>query len=255
MRAVLDVHVAARSNWRRRGVSADLPALRIGSHHAPAASIVRHRSDPPGATVEDVGVPLVSLELAAVQGALASERREAVVLVSGALRRLCGFDRFGLPGSRAREEVWRARMEALSEGLPSRRNRVRAWAVMGVGDGACESVPERLLLWILAASGFAGVRSQMRIEAGGRTFHADFGIAHLLVVIEFDGKEKYGRDRWTTLEGLSSRDARHRLIEAAGWTVVRFEFREREDPAAVAREVAARARGRVRLRPILELAA
>ncbi|MGO3797301.1 MAG: hypothetical protein ACTJGR_09310 [Pauljensenia sp.] len=197
----------------------------------------------------------MSLELAAVQGALASERREAVVLVSGALRRLCGFDRFGLPGSRAREEVWRARMEALSEGLPSRRNRVRAWAVMGVGDGACESVPERLLLWILAASGFAGVRSQMRIEAGGRTFHADFGIAHLLVVIEFDGKEKYGRDRWTTLEGLSSRDARQRLIEAAGWTVVRFEFREREDPAAVAREVAARARGRVRLRPILELAA
>lgn len=250
---IVDVHVVVGSSWRRGGEDV-LPALRIGTLHAPGASIVRHRFDPPAATVEDVGIPLASLELAAVQCAFACEPREAVVLVSGALRRLCGFDRFDLEGSRVREEVWRNRMKALLDELPTRRHRVRARVVLEVVDGAFESVPERLLLWILAAAGFGGVKTQMRIEAGGRTFYADFGVPDLWVVIEFDGKEKYGRDRWTILESLSTRDRRQKLIEAAGWTVVRFEFRELGDPAAVAHEVASRVRGRVRLHPIRVLA-
>lgn len=117
LRGVLDVHVV-RSAWRRSGEHAVLPAPRIGSQHVPGARIMRHRFDPPAATVEDVAIPLASLELAAVQCALACEPRECVVLVSGTLRRLCGLDRFDLPGSRVREDVWRRRMEALSEELP-----------------------------------------------------------------------------------------------------------------------------------------
>lgn len=127
---------------------------------------------------------------------------------------------------------------------------MRARAVRGVSDGACESVPERPLLRILAAACFGGVTTRMTIVAGGRTFCADFGIPDLLVVIEFDGMEKYGRDRWSLLEGLSCGDQGHKVVEAVGWTVVRFGFHELGDPAAVAREVSARARGRVRLHPI-----
>lgn len=255
LQAGVDIHVLVRSNWRRSREPALLPVIRTQRHLAPAATVVRHRADAPLATVEELGVPVTTVEFAAVQCALTCPAREAVVLVSGALRRLCGFDRFEIESSRAKEQIWRQRLELLLGELPTRRNRARARAVLQVADAACESVPERLLLWILTAGGLTGLVSQMRIDCPGQRFFVDFGLPGLGLVIEFDGKDKYGRERMTILGSLSARDARQKRIEAAGWQVVRFEYEELEDPEAVVREVASRARGRLRLRPIRALAA
>ena len=111
-------------------------------------------------------------------------------------------------------------------------------------------MPERILLWILTAAGVEDFETQMVVECSGRVFYVDFGIPGLMIVIEFDGKTKYGVEVQEVLESLSRRDARQKLIEAEGFTVVRFEYGELRDPEGVIRELRLRAGGRLGTRPV-----
>jgi Protein of unknown function (DUF559). len=115
------------------------------------------------------------------------------------------------------------------------------------------SVPERILLWILTAAGVLGLETQMLIDCGERVFYVDFGSPGLQIVIEFDGKAKYGADVPEVLDNLSRRDGRQKLIEAKGFTVVRFEYAELRDPKGVVRELSLRAGGRLRSKPVRDL--
>lgn len=243
-----DIHISVPRRWNAAPL--DLPELRVGRDRVPRGRIIRHLGKVPDAMVRNGILRVATPELAAVQCAFDSDPREGLVLVSGTLRLLSRFSRFEPGPSRHREERCRRRLLAIADVLPTRRHSRRAREVLMSADAGCESVPERILLWILTAAGVEDFETQMVVECSGRVFYVDFGIPGLMIVIEFDGKTKYGVEVQEVLESLSRRDARQKLIEAEGFTVVRFEYGELRDPEGVIRELRLRAGGRLGTRPV-----
>lgn len=206
------------------GVADSVPLLR---HCVPVA---------PGHAREWAGVWCTDLETTAVQCAQVLDPMEASVVVSGVLRRLSGFSRFSSEVSRKMEAAQRRKLNDLVEELPSRRGRRRAREVIRISDAGCESVPEAILVWILRSHGFT-VETQVRHRAGNRNYWVDIEIVELGVVIEFDGKGKYGTEPAEILRSLSARDARDKDLESIGLRVLHFEYRELFDVEAVVAEV------------------
>ena len=220
-----------------------LPQLAIGSRLiSPKIPIIAHQCDalPRTLSYPQPGIACVEPHTAAAQCALSLPPDRAVCSVSAALRLLSHFDRFDLEASRRREECERQRIAEAIGISPSTRGRARAREVLSVADGACESVQERRLLWILTSMGFRNVRTQVEYSIEGRRLYVDFEIDRggVRLVIEFDGKTKYGNTPGAVLASLTERDQREKLLVAEGLRVVRFESFELDDPQRVAEEIA-----------------
>ncbi len=221
----------------------ELPHVTLGGDLlSPGIPIISHQTDslPRSLSFPLSDIASVETRLAAAQCAADLRPDRAVQSVSAALRLLSRFDRFSLADSREREEYERRRILDAIEERRSGRGRSRARVVLAAADAACESVQERRLLWILKAMGFRNVRTQVEHSIAGRRLFVDFEIdrGRVRLVIEFDGKAKYGDSPGRILSSLTERDQREKLLVAEGLTVLRFESFELEDPERVAREVA-----------------
>jgi len=237
----IDVHIWTSRPWGRP--PAKMPEIRIrGTVIAPEVRLVRHggANVPSRPRVLD-DVLIADLEDVAVQCARLLAPREAVVVLSGILRLLSNFDRFEPEDSRRREEAQRTALLGLLDSQDDMRGRARAREVIRACDAGCESVQEALLLWVLKAAGFRDVRTQVRYEVRGRTYFVDVHIGGARLVIEFDGRIKYGRAAEEVLGAFSRQGQRQKALESIGLVVVRFEARELEDPTSVVEEIVLRA--------------
>jgi very-short-patch-repair endonuclease len=242
-----DVHICKRGT-KGRGLDR-LPAVAIpsgpGAGVIPAARLVRHETEIPDSWASQIAPRLLVTDLVttAVQCARSMPAREATVIVCGALNVLSRFSRFEekLAASRAREEKARSLLVQRLEELPGTAGKRRARAVIAAADGACESVPERILLWILKAAGFREVRTQVHHRIGRRDYYVDFELPWCHVVIEFDGEGKYGESVRDVHRAYDEQMRRQKDLESIGCVVVRFKGRELAVPAAVIDEVCRRA--------------
>lgn len=239
MDTVVDVHVCVGQRWGgRRG---RLPAVRTpGRAPVPAVDLIRHSSEIPAPRkLHHAGITVTDLPCTAVQCAAHLAPREGFVIVSGILARLSAFDRFHRHRSRESEETWRNEILARLRDCCDRRGARRARAVISAADAGCESVQEAVLVWILKAAGFRGVRTQVAFRVGEQVYFVDVHIEGTDTVLEFDGKLKYGRDAREVLEALSRQNQRQKDLEYLGLVVLRFEAHELSNWRAVGAEVGA----------------
>ncbi len=250
-----DVHICRGGRWG--GKQAEIPPIYLpDGREVPAVRVIRHEAEIAPEHIIQIGdIAVTSLEFAAVQCAVTLSPREACVVVSGAMRRLSMFDRFSMKLSRKREEAVRETLGQLLQEMPRCQFLKRGRCVLAVADAACESIPERVLLWVLRAAGFSELRSQEPYMVDGEVFYVDFALPSVNIVIEFDGKDKYGVGREEILRSLTYRDWRQKQLEKLGLIVLRFEYYELATPELVVEEVARRAGRKVLPRPMQMLAA
>ena len=110
-------------------------------------------------------------------------------------------------------------------------------AVLGWCDARHESPGETLTAQLLRAAGHElepqfVVPDSGRWTRGGLGYRADFRIAGTRVLVEFDGRVKYG-DRQVVWEEKVREDR----IRSLGWVVVRLTMADLRDPASVRRRV------------------
>ncbi|WP_175957400.1 DUF559 domain-containing protein [Schaalia sp. Marseille-Q2122] len=253
--ALPDIHVSRSGRWG--GKAATLPAINVpGVPRVPAVRLIRHGAHIPNEWVSNVeGVRVALSEYAAAQCACILGPKDAVVTVSGALRRMTSFNRFRMTESRRRETFLRAEVASILEAMPRCQGKARARVVLVAADAGCESVPERELLWVLKAAGLRDVRTQGVVLDGGDVYYVDFRLGNTRIVIEFDGKDKYGEFPDQILRSLTARDQRQKRLEAHGFIVLRFEYFELANPQIVIDEVIRRAGLKKMPRPLWVLAA
>lgn len=132
-----------------------------------------------------------------------------------------------------------ARWERLRSGLDARlrtleaghRHRADAAWILKNADPACESPGEAHVLWALRASGIAGTDPQHEVRTNGGRFFIDIALPGLRLAIEFDGLVKYGAGAAEVLQSRRAEAARQRLLEEAGWIVVRLRWADLGDSA------------------------
>ena len=100
-------------------------------------------------------------------------------------------------------------------------------------DGRHESPGETVTAWVLHHLGFRTV-PQFRVPGtealtpGGQGYRADFGIVGTRVLVEFDGRSKYGSS-----QDLWDEKRREDRIRALGWEVVRVTWKDLQHPERV----------------------
>lgn len=220
----------------------ELPALVVpGREVISAVDIVRHRLDARAGAMEVGGLRVADLGVAVTQCTATLPPREATVVASGALRMMSSFDMFRQQASRVREEAVRVELLAHLESMPRCRGRVQAREVLSVSDAGCQTVSERVLLWILKAAGFRDVRTQAHHRVNGRDYYVDFELPWCHVVIEFDGEAKYGEAVHDIHIARRRESDRQKDLESIDLTVLRFRREELDSPAGVVAEVTRRA--------------
>jgi hypothetical protein len=90
----------------------------------------------------------------------------------------------------------------------------------GVGNLESESRPEIRLLRLIVSSDLPEPTQQHRVGVAGERFRLDFAYPEQKVAIEYDGWD------WHSSRSAFDRDRRRdRLLQLAGWTVLRFTSR------------------------------
>lgn len=134
-------------------------------------------------------------------------------------------------------ELLRERALSALSALPAVRGGRRAARILAAADPGCESPAESLLLWNLLEAGVRGIRTQVHVCTAGRHFFVDMAIPELRLAIEFDGRGKYGDSPARMHRALEEERRRERLLVAAGWTVVRFDWADLKAPEMMAAEI------------------
>jgi len=100
-------------------------------------------------------------------------------------------------------------------------------------DGRHESPGETVAAWVLHHLGF-GTVPQFRVPGtealtrAGQGYRADLGIVGTRVLVEFDGRSKYGSS-----QDLWEEKRREDRIRALGWEVVRLTWKDLQQPEGV----------------------
>lgn len=175
------------------------------------------------------GLRVDSLENTAVTFAAGAHPLEAFVAVCGILRKLARFDRFSLAESRKREtQIRQDLLRILSESAITHGCQ-RARELLTLADAACESVGERALLWVILTVSPLLPRCQHEVVIEGRRFYLDFAFPEVKLAFEFDGIGKMGSDEAQFRQAQRDMLDRQRMLERAGWTVIRFQWRDFSD--------------------------
>lgn len=138
-------------------------------------------------------------------------------------------------------------MKRMLEESPVKRGSVRAAAVLDALDARSESAGETRTRLLLRSFGFHSFIPQYEIPTSAGLFRADFADPATRVVIEFDGKAKYG-DYKPADEVLLAERKRENALTEEGWIFLRLDWQQLEDPSALRRRIGAivaKARGRL----------
>lgn len=120
----------------------------------------------------------------------------------------------------------------------------RAWRTLAHVDSRSESPGETLTRMVLADQGIGGLDLQVVVRDERRRFvgRTDLGVLGDGVLIEFDGKIKYGKllEPGQTIEDviLAEKKRERGLIEL-GWIVIRVDWEDLRHPQQLARRVRA----------------
>lgn len=249
---LFDIHIARPGSVRRR--TEYLPEIRIPADCSaaglvPPVRLVRHQADIEEGHLSalDAGLHLPDLATTAALCALHLPAKQSSVAVSAALRQMSAFSRFHekVGASRAREEAARAHVSGRLRDIRARRGVRKARAVISCADAACESVPERILVWILRSAGFTEVRTQVHHRVDGRDYYVDVELPPWGVVLESDSRGKHEGAAGAIAEVHRSYErqmVRQKALESIGLIVLRFSPADYSDPDAVTREVVRRCR-------------
>ncbi|MGL5851434.1 MAG: type IV toxin-antitoxin system AbiEi family antitoxin domain-containing protein [Phycicoccus sp.] len=130
-----------------------------------------------------------------------------------------------------------AAMSEAVDAMGSWPRRCRAVTMNALADGRRESVGESRVGAVLAGAGIAVVpQYEVRDESGALVGRVDFLVEGTRVVIEFDGKVKYGSGDADVLWREKKREDRLRRL---GYVVVRLTWADLETPGVVVARVRA----------------
>lgn len=224
-----DVYVWASS---RRGHKS-LRAVQVEAVRVPAVS-VRWSVVPPDALelAQIEGIKVEGIVGAGVRMALFSEHLSAFVALCMLLNRQSQFSVFTQDRDRQRSDVLResmlARLEQCARGketIPFRR----AERLIVAADPGCENPAEAALLWVVKSVSAFEVVTQLEIIVNGRRYFADIAIPELMIIFEFDGIGKLGKNESDFARAKREWIQRENDLRNAGWTIYRFSWPDYED--------------------------
>lgn len=205
--------------WRPRSAIAD--------------DVVRHvRPLPPGHVTTLRGIPATSLARTLADCATALPALDGLVLMDAGLH-------LGVP---------RSEVEAIVQDLVGRRGVVRARAVLGFADDGAESSGETWTRWVLLRAGLPAPETQLEVETRLGPRWSDLGWREWRLLLEYDGRQKYG-DGGAVAEALLAERRRQEALEEEGWRVVRVVKEDLRSPHALVARVLRLVPGPVRLEP------
>ncbi|QFG69333.1 type IV toxin-antitoxin system AbiEi family antitoxin domain-containing protein [Ornithinimicrobium pratense] len=165
------------------------------------------------------GLHVVRPALAALQVAALHGAEAGLVCLDGVLHQAETRDRKdtgerqGLAHALVEEDIERA----LQEGFGTATRVVHE--VAQLADGRSESVGESRSRWLLQLLGFGPLLLQFPVDLGDRTVYADLKLGRWAVLIEFDGRIKYGHP-----DALHTEKLREDALRALGYEVVRLTW-------------------------------
>lgn len=202
-----------------------LPAVRIPNSLVVKGLAVRpSRSAHGGRIAEAAGLRVSDPLETALECAFGEHEETAFVQTSSALHLFSGFSRFNAD---SRDGAERLRLHLL-EGMAAlplvRKMRANARWTLENADPGCESPGECRVLYALKRAGLEGLLTQVEVPTPGGVFFIDIAIPGLRIAIEFDGRVKYRASVREVHETLEAESRRQRLLELAGWTVIRVRW-------------------------------
>ena len=204
-----DVYVWART---RRG-SKPLRAVRAAGSLVPGVSVRWSVVSPLDRELQTVGGVLAEgLIDAAVRMACWSEPLSAFVGICMVLNRQSSFDLFSQEECRDRAREIRSEMLV----------RLTEWREHN------DNIPA---LWVLKSVSAFEVVTQFEIIVNGRRYFADIAIPGLMIIFEFDGIGKLGKNEADFARAKREWIQRENDLRGAGWTIYRFSWPDYEDLA------------------------
>ena len=224
-----DVFVWARS---RRG-SKPLRAVRAAGVLVPGVSVRWSVVSPLEREVQSVGGVLAEGVIdAAVRMACWSEPLSAFVGICMVLNRQSSFDLFSQEECRERAHGVRSEMlvrltewRQHNDNIPARR----AAALIRAADPGCENPAEAALLWVVKSVCAFEVVTQYEIVVNGRRYFVDIAIPGLMIIFEFDGIGKLGKNEADFAQAKREWIQRENDLRSAGWTIYRVSWPDYED--------------------------
>ena len=228
-----DVVIWCASRHGRRS----MPAVTMQTVTIPATYVCSTVKKPCERTVEIVErLRCESVVEAAVRMACYSERLSGFVAICMALHHESRFVVLSQEESRRRAERVRSKMlECLDlyrqqkECVPYRR----AQRLIAAADPGCDNPAEAALLGVLKSVSAFEVVTQFEIVVNGRRYFADIAIPGLMIIFEFDGIGKLGKDDAEFARAKRDWIQRENDLRSAGWRIHRVSWRDYEDFAAL----------------------
>ena len=223
-----DVYVWAPS---RRGHKS-LRAVQVETVRVPAVAVRWSVVPPDVLELEQVeGIKVEGIVDAGVRMALFSEHLSAFVALCMLLNRQSQFSVFTQDVGRQRSDALResmlARLEECARGketIPFRR----AERLIVAADPGCENPAEAALLWVVKSVSAFEVVTQFEIVINGRRYFADIAIPELMIIFEFDGIGKLGKNESDFARAKREWIQRENDLRSAGWTIYRFSWPDYE---------------------------
>lgn len=214
-----------------------LPPVRTMVATVPPVYVYATTSRPSENALEIIdGLRCESVIDAVVRMACHSEALSAFVAACMVLRHESGFSKFAQDEARCLAEMTKDTMKVR---LIERRRAAtcipykRAERIIDAADPGCDNPAEAALLWVLKSVSAFEVVTQFEIVVNGRRYFADIAIPGLMIIFEFDGIGKLGKDDAEFARAKRDWIQRENDLRSAGWRIHRVSWRDYEDFAAL----------------------
>ena len=214
-----------------------MPAVTMQTVTIPATYVCSTVKKPCERSIEIVDrLRCESVVEATVRMACYSERLSGFVAICMALHHESRFLLLSQEESRQRAERVRSKMLECLDLYRQQKECVpykRAQRLIAAADPGCDNPAEAALLWVLKSVSAFEVVTQFEIVVNGRRYFADIAIPGLMIIFEFDGIGKLGKDDVEFARAKRDWIQRENDLRSAGWRIHRVSWRDYEDFAAL----------------------
>ncbi len=214
-----------------------MPAVTMQTVTIPATFVCSTVKKPCERSIEIVDrLRCESVVEATVRMACYSERLSGFVAICMALHHESRFLLLSQEESRQRAERVRSKMLECLDLYRQQKECVpykRAQRLIAAADPGCDNPAEAALLWVLKSVSAFEVVTQFEIVVNGRRYFADIAIPGLMIIFEFDGIGKLGKDDTEFARAKRDWIQRENDLRSAGWRIHRVSWRDYEDFAAL----------------------
>lgn len=208
--------------------AAPFHAVRHPRTTVPRAKIVSRAQQPRIVTTIDALEAESPVE-AAVRLALNDEPLSGFVATCMVMHTLSRFDRFNLEESRRRcEQVRRELQQELSRHA-NHPHYLRAHSILRKADGGCDNVFEAAVLWFINTLYSGHIATQFPVVVGDNTYFCDIVLPEVKVIIEPDGRTKFGDTDQEVRANTSKWLQRQHQLVNTGWRIIRVNWRSTDN--------------------------